>query len=712
MFDFEKINLTFSFSYLFFILALVLLIAYTIYTYRYTVPLVSPAKKNLLTILRALGLLCIIFIVFEPKLSLAKRVVIKPVNLIYLDNSRSIRINDGTNRIDNVKSFIKDITSGKLDDVPGIYTFGSGVHKVKQDSLDKLNFSEGSTNFSNIFSGIKKDEQNISAITIISDGVITEGSNPVYTAEKLGIPVYTIGLGDSTTRNDVEIKNVLYNEYIYAGTPTSMVISVTNKGFAGKVVTLSLFENDKPLEQRNILLNEDGIQNEEFIYTPKEGGEKKLIAIVSALPGEFTTANNKKIFFINVLSNKIKIGVLSGAPSPDLTIINTVLKSDENLSVSSLTYIAPGRTVEKSSPEKIIDSSDIFFMIGFPSKEVPDDLIKRIAGKNKPFFFVLTDAVDLNKLKYLAGDLSFTISRQGQGFIEVQPNVSINQIKNPLLQNNSPDIINAWNNLPPVLQMSSEFTAKPEAEVIVRTKINNVPLNTPLILTKRIGNKRSVTVLAKDIWRWKLQTATKDLDLFDRFISNSVKWLHSSEEEKQVRIKTSKKVYSLGEDIEFTGEVYNELFNPVSDADITVNIAEGNEKNVVKLTSLGNGLYEGKFQTTKPGDYAFSGSAVEGQKKLGTDAGKFNVGEIDIEMADPRMNYEFLSSLAGQTGGKFFTYNNYSELFGILNKLNRESAKEKLNVTELNLWSDEWLLGLTILIFSFEWFIRKRSGML
>jgi hypothetical protein len=712
MFNFEKVSLSFSFHYLFLLLSIILLVIYAVYTYRYTVPVVNPSKKLLLTSLRALGLLLIIFIIFEPKLNLAKKSLIKPKNLVFIDNSRSIKINDGTNREQHVKDFIKDITSGKLDDTPDFFSFGNKTRNVKPDSLNNLNFPEGSTNFSNIFSGIKKDEQNVSAITIISDGVITEGSNPVYTAEKMGIPVFTIGLGDSTRRNDIEIKNVLFNEYIYAGTPTSILATIVNKGFEGKNVTISLFENDKPIEQRNTVLSVDGVQNEEFSYTPKDGGEKKLSIVVSNLPGEFTTANNKKVFFINVLSNKIKILILSGTPSTDMTIIRTVMLEDENLSVNSLTYIAPGKFIEKNNAEKLIDSADVFFMIGFPSKEVPDDIIKRVMAKNKPFFFVLTDAVDLNKLKYFQNDLAFIVNRPGQGFNEVQPNISQDQGKNPLLQNNSANNLIAWNNLPPVLQVNAQLTAKPEAEIIARIKTNNVPLNYPLILTKRIGTKRSVTVLAKDIWKWKLQTAVKDLDLFDRFIDNSVKWLHSTEEEKQVRIKTSKKIYSLGEEIEFSGEVYDESFNPISDARVTVSVSGGSQKSEIVLNSLGSGLYEGKFQTNQPGDYSFIGNAQLEQKKLGTDGGKFNVGEIDIEMVEPRMNYEFLSSLSAQTGGRFFPYNNYSELFGLLNKLNKESAKEKITVSEINLWSNEWLLGLTILIFSIEWFIRKRSGML
>jgi hypothetical protein len=415
---------------------------------------------------------------------------------------------------------------------------------------------------------------------------------------------------------------------------------------------------------------------------------------------------------VNVLSNKIKVLILSGSPSSDQAIIKTALQEDPNLSVNSLTYIAPGKTLETSGKEKLIDSADIFFLIGFPSKEVPDDIIKRVLSRNKPFLFTLTDAVDLNKLKYFQSDLAFTITKTGQGFNEVQPNITQDQAKNPLLQNKSSDNLNTWNNLPPALQLNYQIAVKPEAETIARIKINNVLLNSPLILSKRIGAKRSVTILAKDIWKWKLETAPKDLDLFDRFISGSVKWLNSSEEQKQVRIKTSRKIYALGEDIEFSGEVYDESFNPVSDAEVPVNISTGELKSEIRLNALGSGLYEGKFQTNKPGDYTFTGSAVRNGKIIGSDAGKFNVGEIDVEMADPRMNYEFLSSLARQTGGRFFNYDNYPALFDQLNKINSESSREKITVSEINLWSDEWLLALTILVFSIEWFIRKRAGML
>jgi TnpA family transposase len=97
---------------------------------------------------------------------------------------------------------------------------------------------------------------------------------------------------------------------------------------------------------------------------------------------------------------------------------------------------------------------------------------------------------------------------------------------------------------------------------------------------------------------------------------------------------------------------------------------------------------------------------------LGDDKGSFNVGDVEIEMIDSRMNYEFLNLLATQTNGKYFDSDQYEELLNYLNRMNSSASKEKLIISEIRLWSDEWLLIIVILLFATEWFIRKRAGML
>jgi hypothetical protein len=716
MFNFEKISLNFSFPAFFYFLFLILLVGYVVYVYRYTIPTIPQHKRIILITLRSLALALLLFVIFEPILTLAKKKILEPVNLIFLDNSRSIQINDGTNRSQTIKDFVKGLKDNNLSGNSELYTFGSKTSGLSYDSLQKLNFNEGSTNFSKIFSAVSMINRNISSVVIVSDGVITDGSDPLQNAIKLNIPVFTVGTGDSTTRNDVEVKNVLYNEMIYAQTPTSIVASIANSGFANKNVNVSLYENNTFAGQKNISLSPDGIQNVDFTYTPKTSGEKKLSVVVSNTAGEFTYANNKKVFFLNVLSNKVKVLVIAGSPSPDVSFIKNSLKADDNLSVNSITQVALDKFVEKNDRQKLLDSANVLFLVGFPSKESSQpflqSVLKEISDKDKPYFITLSSGVDFSRLKMLQNELPFTVNNSGGDYIEIQPDISASQSDNPLLQNNASNSLDAWNNLPPVYQPNAALKQKPESEVISNVKINNILMNRPLILTRILGSKKSIAVLAKDIWRWKLETAPKNLDLFDRFILSSTKWLNTKEDHKQFSIKTTKKLYSLGEQVEFNAQVYDQTFNPITDAYVKVTVKSDNNSYEVNLNSIGSGLYEGTFQTNQPGDYTFTGEGYKNNNKLGTDNGKFNVGETDIEMINPGMNSQYLSLLSNQTGGKFFYNSNYKQLYSVLKELTARSSKDKIEVSDINLWSDEWLLIIAIIVFGLEWFFRKRWGML
>jgi len=712
MFGFENIDFTFSFSAFFFFIGLIILAAYSFYVYRFTLPPVSKTKKVLLVLLRSLALVLLLFIFFEPVLTLTKKNILTPLNLFFFDNSKSIQIDDGTNRVDRIKELIEKTKSSSLNGNKQFYTFGSLVNQIDEDSLENINLSETVTDFSKIFSNINQTENNIASITIISDGVITEGTTPIYSAEKLGIPVFTVGVGDSTKKNDVEIKNVINNEFIYAETPTTILVTVINKGFSGKTSQISLYENSQLIEQKSLALNSSGVNSVPFEFTPKQSGEKKLTLRISNQVGESTTLNNQKVFYINVLSNKINVLLLAGSPSADLTFVKNSLSVDQNLKVNTLTQISAGTFLEQNPLAKL-DSADIIYLIGFPTNATNDEFVTRLNNKleirNTPFFLLLSGDVDLNKLNPLNNLLPFTVQMMDNNYLQVQPDIQLSELSNPVLQNN---LISDWNNLPPISQPIVSLTLKPESKLLSKVRINNQPRNNPLIVSRSFGSKRSLAVIGKDIWKWKLQTATKDLSLFDNFIFSSARWLNAPDDQKKVKIKTSKKIYSSDELVEFSAQVYDESFNPVNDAEVKLQINGRDFKEELNLTSVGSGLYEGSIPSIKNGDYGFNGSAAISGKLLGDDRGSFNVGDVDIEMMDSRMNFEFLNLLASQTNGKFFSPDEYEELLNYLIELNTNSAREKYVTSEIRLWSDEWLLIIVILLFATEWFIRKRAGML
>lgn len=712
MFGYDEIDILLSFNYIYFVIGVIILAGYSYYVYRYTLPPVSNLKRYFLLFLRSLALILLLFIFFEPVITLTKKTILTPTNLFYFDDSRSMLIEDKSNRLATIKDLIKKINNSSIDKNNEYFSFGSSVKLLNRDSLNQLKFSEPFTDFASIFNSIKRTDKNIASITIVSDGVITEGSTPLYTAEKLSIPVFTVGIGDSSKQNDIEIKNIIHNDFIYAETPTAILATILNRGFSDKSVSVSLFDGNKLIEQKNIILDKSGVNSVLFEYTPKQSGEKKLSVKIDNVKDESTLLNNQKVFYINVLSNKINVLLIAGSPSPDLTFIKNTLSNDNNIKVNTLTQITAGKFLEQNANAKL-DSANVIFLIGYPTNSVNQEfynqLVNKLENKNTPLFFILTGEISVSKLENLKDVLPFRIQKIENNYLQVQPNVQINEISNPLFQGTT---ISEWNNLPPVEQPYSIINVNPESKVLSKVQIGNTPRNVPLIVSRSFGFKRSIAILAKDIWRWKLQTANKNLTLFDNFFINSVRWLNAPEDKKRVKITTSKKLYSSGESVEFTAQVYDESFNPVNDAEVKINITSDNYKTELLLNSIGSGLYEGSFLPDQNGDYTFVGSALLDGKNLGTDKGNFNVGDIEVEFLETKMNYDFLNLLSTQTKGKYFPPSKIDNLISELKNIDLHSAKEKITTSEIRLWSDEWFMVIVILLFAIEWFLRKRSGML
>ena len=715
MFGYEDINLTLTFPVIYLFLSLFLIAAYSFYVYRYTIPQIQPFKKIVLVTLRVLALLILCLILFEPILNLSKKLTLEPSNFVFIDNSRSIRIDDGTNRLSTIKKIVNDFSVNASESNLTFYEFGNSVKPIDVDSLDKLNFSDGATNLQDVFKTVQNSEKNIASVTIVSDGVITSGSNPYYDALNLGIPVFTIGIGDTTQHTDVEIKKVLHNDIVYVETPTNIISTISNKGFSGDLITAALYEDNKFISQQTVKLSPSGIQNITFDYSPQSSGEKKLSIQLSSLKGEFTTANNKQVFYVNVLSNKIKVLLLASSPNADITFIKNALRRDENIQVNSIVQISHNK-FQNELNYNVIDSADVLFLIGFPSDITPQELLSRVITKIKdketPFFFTLSSGISINKLQSFGNVLPFNIIQMIGGSKEVQPYLLPEQAANPIFQQTDKNPLNDWNNLPPVSQPNAVFSPRVESKTLAQIKMNNNVVNSPLIISSSFSGRRSIAVLAKDIWKWKLQIAPKGLDLFDSFIVNSLRWLRTGVDQKLVRVNTSKKNYSQGERVEFTAEVFDESLNPVSDAGIKIKITSQKNNYETDMQNIGSGLYEGSIIINETGDFKYSAEAVVNNHLLGKDEGSFNIGEIDIEMANPVMNYSLLNLMANESGGEFFFANDYSSLLNKLRELKINSSKEKIVTSEIALWSDTWLLVIAVLLFSFEWFLRKRNGML
>lgn len=688
------------------------------FSYRRTNPPVRNGLRYTLMVLRTLSLVVIVFLITEPLLIIRETSEEHPVAGVFIDNSLSMKYDDGTDRTGTVREFISQMKGSGIPNVAW-YSFGSETHHYPaHDSLNKaLSFSERSTDFSSIFSKMQLEKKLFSSITIISDGSITSGSTPVFEAERMGIPVYTVAVGDSARVKDIAVNKILHNDIVFQNVETTILATVTALGTDAEGISVSLSADNREVTRVVINLQQNESMQIPFQFRPSGTGEQKLTITASSVGDEKNLANNSRTVFVKVENNKRKVFLISGSLSSDFTFVRNALTADTNLTITTLTETGPGRFLEKNAQPGRVREADILVLVNYPSvnsnREVSDLILETLRRGNTSLLHVLSNNSDPQKLKWLESELPFTFSPGSQQYREVRPLALPEKSENALLRYSRNAANDTWNTLPPVMVPDWNFKARPESEVLLSGTINSIPTGIPLMVVKRIGNKRALSILAGDIWRWKLQSASIQSTIFDEFFGNTTRWLSAITDKKQVQVRPLQQLYASGERVEFSGEVFDESFNPLPNAEVKLSIRTpaGNSEEIY-LNPAGNGLYEGFFDETGKGDYFYQAVASLSGKRVGTDQGRFTIGDVERELISPELQYDFLANLSNATAAKTYYNKEYSDLFETLRQVQSLSVREKSTVFEYDLRTSVWLLSMTVLLLAIEWFLRKRAGML
>ncbi|MFA6572225.1 MAG: hypothetical protein WCT77_13435 [Bacteroidota bacterium] len=714
--------------WLFFLLAAVAL-AFTIFTYRFTIPDISGQRKTVLVVLRSIALTLLLFVLFEPVFTLIRGTLEEPKLTVLIDNSISTGIADakGNRRKMLLEAIEKSNFSSMDKNILKTAIFDSDVQFIEKFDTSLIKNKGQSTDISKALGWVTNsaEEQNTQAVLLISDGVFNSGINPVYTADVLGKPVFTIGIGDSTEARDVSVQSVLTNDVAYLENPIPVNVCVKVSGYQSGSLALKLFDNGNLIATQNFNITpEKETATAVFEFNPKTEGIHKLTASVSAMEKEVSTRNNSMSEFVNVLKNKRQILILAGSPSPDVSFIRNAFAQEKGVEVKEFIQKKGTEFYDKAPTEADFKQAEIIALIGFPIAYSPDNVLvslKKELEKGKSLLFIASQFTDYNKLRIIDDYLPFSIVNSNQREYLALPDVKPEAVANPLLRiNGTAADAELWNQLPPVFRTETFVRIKPESEVVVGLKVNNVPMKEPLILSRTFGNKKTIAVLAYGLYRWKLMGYASEVskgradvpDIFDRFIQNSVKWLSVSQDNKLVNIKTTKRNYLNGETVEFIGQVYDVSYNPIENATVQLKISSGSQTRDLFLTPAGNGRYTGKLQNLPEGDYFFTGNAVLNGKNLGSDKGRFGIGDVSLEYLNLSMNATLLRNLSSRTGGKFYTYENCSTFLDDLKKLKNFVPRSVTLRNEFALWHLPWLLALSLLCFAVEWFLRKHAGML
>jgi hypothetical protein len=695
--------------------------AFSVYTYRYTVPEITRRRRIVLTTLRALALAMLLFLIFEPILNLRRTRMVPPRVAVLMDDSKSMTIRDGnTERGQAVRALVadRDFLAALDRGDPRPYRFASTTRPIKTLRPDSLRFGGGETDISAALQQAQDDlrEENLRAVVLVTDGNVTSGKNPLYTAEALGVPVFVIGVGDSTERKDLVVTSVLANSIAYVESALPIDASIRGSGFGEQAVSVSLMEGGTLVEKKTIQLR--GGSNEypvQFTYTPRTDGVKKMTVEVAPAQGELTVKNNRRTFFVKVLKSKMNVVLVAGAPNPDVSMFDQVLTRDRNVTVTSFIQKLGTSWYGNAPTQQAFLNADCIVLIGYPLQQSGTDVLNMIrtaAEKEaKPLYIVFSREIDLQKLKSaLDAWLPFDVVQYRRDETQVFFEVPQDARRSPVISTGIP--ADAWGKLPPIFKTESSFKARVGAQTLATMKINNIAFNEPLLLTRKINRSKVVAFTGYGLWRWQLAADVLGGRVPDMLLSNAVRWLTTRDDDKRVRIQPVKEFFDSGEPVEFSAQVYNESYEPVDNATVTVSIKGAQGAVELPLTSVGAGRYAGRWEGATEGDYTCTGEATRDGASLGKDDGRFSIGELNVEFQETRMNNVLLRQLAARTGGAYFPVGNAGGLGNAIGAIKDFAPKENIQKSDIQLWNLVWLLGLAVLLFAVEWYLRKQSGMI
>lgn len=712
--------LSFGHGPLLLVLGLALAAALAWWAYGRMVPTVPRGRRALLAGLRGAALALLLVLLFRPVWRSVEAREEPPVVAVLVDASQSLDLGADSAGAGPGAEAAREALR-RLPELEGRlyrYAFAGDVRPLAGPA-DSLAFSGGRTNISGALERLEQDlaGQNLRGVVLISDGRYNTGRNPVYLAERYGVPIHTAVVGDTSAQRDVVLARVLTNEVAYVGVELPVRVGVRAEGFGGERAVVTLHEGSTELAREALTLPEGGLEaSVELAFTPEAEGFRRYTASVTRFEGELTHANNAESFAVRVLESKRRVLLVAAAPSPDLAAVRASLEADPNVEITSRIQKGPGAFYEGPAPADL-GAFDLAVLVGYPGRAADRSVAARLAAaaeEGLPLLFILTQQTDLGALRATLGEVLPAVPEAIRaGFSEAELVPTAAGTAHPVLDipEAPPAELGA---LPPALLNESRWRASPDARVLATARVHGVALEDPVLALQQRGASRSAALLAAGTWRWRNLPA--DLRRVEGFypglLANLTRWLTAREDQRPVRVRPTHDLFAEDEAVAFSGQVYDESLEPVSDAAVVVDLrAPDGTTAPYPMRALGHGRYALEAGPLPAGDYTFSATAERAGHALGEDRGAFAVGALALEARDTRADPALMRQIARRSGGEVVEVDEIPAFLARLEASGRLAPRLLEEERETELWHVPWLLGLAVALLAAEWVLRKRSGM-
>lgn len=713
-------DLTFGLSPWLLILAALLAAAVAFWSYRTTIPHLDLPRRVALGALRFLSLFVVLFLIFEPIFQQSRTTTQDPVVAVLVDQSESMLLADsllvssGPSSEDVVNSL--DEATSQMD----VRAFGFGSRLNAVGSLDSLSFGLDRTDIAGALSEAMTTlaDQPLAAVVLASDGLYNTGANPLHTAERFPVPIFTVAHGDSSARRDVRIEGVITNELTYSGLEVPVLVRVRNDGYAPAPFQVTLLENGAILSTASGTLPPPGAEaSVELTFEAGDAGRRDLNVVITRFQEEATYRNNESRFEVRVLDQKKNILLLAGGPSPDVAALSRIISRDDTATLTTRTQKPDGSWHEGDYPSSF-EETDLVITIGFPGSATTPAEAQALAdavSKGVPLFYIHDRSSNPSRLQQsLAPLLPAAISTPRSSFIPGTIDQTPAAASHAVFDIDDRRDGSRWRRLPPLSLSESVWEAAAGATVLATSQIRGVPLPDPVLVVMRRGLVKSAALTAHGFWRWQIVPEDLEADAirFGQVIDNLIQWLYAADDDRLVRVEPTESSFAEGDPVVLRGEVYDEALRPVSDASLSVQLtSEQGQVFPYEMQPRGNGRYALDMGVLPAGTYEYAATAGLDETELGTDTGTVSIGRRTVEFRQTQADFDLMRQIASRSGGSMHAVADMDGLAEAIRSSSSFQPVSQTSIEQIRLWQRYPFLIVILVLLSTEWFFRKRWGM-
>jgi len=656
----------------------------------------SKNQVGLLMSLRFLSFFIIAFLLLSPFIKTLKKITRNPVIITAWDNSSSILSTPDSvsiaAEIAQIRDRVKNELSSKYTLVE--YSFGQ-----RAKLLDKLNFEEKRTDYSEVISAVINNHfnENIGALILVGDGIYNQGKNPLNQLSEVNFPFYTVGFGDTTEVVDSRIQDIRVNRTSFSGNKFPVEIDAQFSKLKGTPIQLSVIHDNQEIASVIVTPpNQNYFYTHEFILDAGEAGLKHFTVKTKIVENERNTKNNQAGFVINVLEKKQKILILSNGPHPDIGAIKNTLDLQTTYDVSVFT--------EEPYPANISEFNLLILNQLPTSGKSADDIVKNAQNNRIPILFIVGSKTFLPQLNALSqGAAVLPLAGSGE---EAQATLNTSYATFNL----SDDFKELLSRFPPLQVSFADYELDAGFTPLFYQKIMNIETAKPLLATGTINGRKTGFIFGEGIWRWRLYNyyANQNHALFNELVNQLVQYLALRQNEDNF-IVDFKPVFAETEEIILKAEVYNDAFERIKSEEVKIKIQNTANEEFEFTFDVRDEEYILNAGYLPTGDYTFSAS-VDIAGKTYNETGSFTITPVNFENLDLRANHNLLYQLANESGGGFYAPNQSEQLISDLQNNNRLKATSYFQEMINELLNLKWLFFVVLLLLTVEWFLRKFWG--